>query len=49
MMTTLQLSASFGEMFCPFVIGIAFQFRRYELFYLLSAQTLLSPDRLTMP
>ena len=33
MMTTLQLSASFGEMFCPFLMGIAFQYRRYELFY----------------
>lgn len=35
MMTTLQLSASFGEMFCPFLMGIAFQFRRYSLFYTL--------------
>ena len=33
MMTTLQLSASFGEMFCPFLMGIAFQFRHYYLFY----------------
>ena len=33
MMTTLQLSASFGEMFCPFMMGIAFQFRHYYLFY----------------
>ena len=35
MMTTLQLSASFGEMFCPFIMGIAFQFKRYPLFYIL--------------
>ena len=35
MMTTLQLSASFGEMFCPFLMGIAFQYRHYELFYML--------------
>ena len=33
MMTTLQLSASFGEMFCPFLMGIAFQMRQYWLFY----------------
>ena len=32
MMTTLQLSASFGEMLCPFVMGLAFQLRRYSLF-----------------
>jgi MFS family permease len=30
MMTTLQLSASFGEMACPFLMGIAFQMRRYK-------------------
>jgi hypothetical protein len=29
----LQLSASFGEMMCPFLMGIAFQFRKYWLFY----------------
>ena len=29
MMTTLQLSASFGEMFCPFLMGVAFQYGRY--------------------
>ena len=34
-MTTLQLSASFGEMFCPFIMGIAFQLKAYPLFYLL--------------
>ena len=34
-MTTLQLSASFGEMLCPFMIGIAFQFRAYPMFYML--------------
>ena len=33
MMTTLQLSASFGEMLCPLLMGIAFQYRRYSLFY----------------
>ena len=35
MMTTLQLSASFGEMLCPFLMGIAFQMRQYKLFYIL--------------
>jgi len=33
MMTTLQLSASFGEMFCPFVMGVAFQLKAYAGFY----------------
>ena len=33
MMTTLQLSASFGEMFCPFIMGVAFQMKQYWLFY----------------
>ena len=36
MMTTLQLCASFGEMLCPFLMGLAFQMRRYSLFYLLT-------------
>jgi len=35
MMTTLQLCASFGEMLCPFIMGIAFQYRQYDLLYLL--------------
>ena len=35
MMMTLQLCASFGEMICPFMMGIAFQFRAYSLFYTL--------------
>ena len=32
---TLQLMASFGEMFCPFIMGVAFQFKRYTLFYIM--------------
>jgi len=35
MMTSLQLAASFGEMFCPFVMGVAFQYKAYSMFYLL--------------
>ena len=35
MMTTLQLSASGGEMLCPFLMGLAFQLRAYRLFYYL--------------
>jgi len=35
MMTTLQLCASFGEMLCPFIMGIAFQMKLYSLFYIL--------------
>ena len=35
MLMTLQLCASFGEMLCPFVMGITFQFRAYQLFYIL--------------
>ena len=31
-MATLQLSASAGEMLCPFVLGIVFQFRLYDWF-----------------
>ena len=34
-MTTLQLSASFGEMICPFIMGIAFQHRSYNSFYIM--------------
>lgn len=36
MMTTLQLCASFGEMICPFVMGIFFQLHHYALFYILT-------------
>ena len=36
MMTTLQLCASFGEMLCPFLMGLAFQLKHYELFYILT-------------
>jgi len=32
MMTCLQLFASCGEMFCPFLLGVAFQFKYYFLF-----------------
>lgn len=35
MMTTLQLAASFGEMFCPFLMGMAFQMRAYTMFHTL--------------
>jgi len=31
-MATLQLSASAGEMLCPFVLGVCFQFRLYHWF-----------------
>jgi hypothetical protein len=33
MMTVLQLCASFGEMLCPFLMGLAFQLKRYTWFY----------------
>lgn len=29
---TLQFCASFGEMFCPFVVGVLFQWERHDLF-----------------
>jgi len=29
---TLQFCASFGEMFCPFVMGVLFQWQRFDLF-----------------
>ena len=32
MFTTLQLSASFGEMLCPFIMGIAFEMKHYNFF-----------------
>lgn len=32
MLTCLQLAASFGEMLCPFLMGIAFNARAYMLF-----------------
>jgi len=33
MMTTLQLCASFGEMLCPFIMGLVFNYHRYSWFY----------------
>ena len=43
MMTCLQLFASCGEMLCPFLMGIAFQFKYFFLFggLMLGWQTLV--------
>ena len=61
MLMTIQLACSFGEMLGPFVIGLAFEMRRYSFFYeltivsellvlaLLVAAWLLLTRRLALP
>jgi hypothetical protein len=61
MLMTIQLACSLGEMLGPFVIGLAFEMRRYSFFYeltivsellvlaLLVAAWLLLTRRLALP